>query len=95
MVLSFLLVFFGIRSYRDNAGGGTYQLSAEPLRVGILITIVSCICYVITWEIIYFKFLPDFADKYSKARSIKRRPPAPARNDRGDGPGDERFHGDV
>jgi hypothetical protein len=63
IVLSFLLVFFGIRSYRDNAGG---QITfSKAFAVGIGITLISCICYVVTWEILYFNFLPDFMDKYS------------------------------
>ncbi len=63
MVLAFLLVFFGIRSYRDTVGGG-YIGFFKGLSIGILITLISSICYVITWEIIYFNFLPDFVDKY-------------------------------
>jgi len=32
--------------------------------VGIAITVISCLCYVATWEIIYFNFMHDFMDKY-------------------------------
>jgi small-conductance mechanosensitive channel len=64
MVLSFLLVFFGIRSYRENIAGGTITFG-RAFAIGILITLISCICYVVAWEIIYFKFMPDFADKYA------------------------------
>jgi len=33
--------------------------------VGICITLISCVFYVATWEILYFNFLPrDFMDKY-------------------------------
>jgi Protein of unknown function (DUF4199) len=63
IVLSFLLVFFGIRSYRDNAGNGQITFS-KAFAVGISITVISCICYVVTWEILYYNFLPDFMDKY-------------------------------
>jgi hypothetical protein len=63
IVLSFLLVFFGIRSYRDNAGNGQITFS-KAFAVGICITLISCICYVVTWEIIYFNFMHDFMDKY-------------------------------
>lgn len=63
MVLSFLLVFFGIRSYRDNVGNGQITFS-KAIAVGISITLISCICYVVTWEILYFNFLHDFMDKY-------------------------------
>jgi len=64
MVLAFLLVFFGIRSYRENVGGG-YISFGRALGVGLLIMLIACACYVITWEIVYFNFLPDFADKYA------------------------------
>jgi hypothetical protein len=63
IVLSFLLVFFGIRSYRDNVGNGQITFS-KAFVVGISITLISCICYVVTWEILYYNFLPDFMDKY-------------------------------
>lgn len=63
IVLSFLLVFFGIRSYRDNVGDGQITF-AKGFVVGISIALISCICYVASWEIIYFKFMPDFMDKY-------------------------------
>jgi hypothetical protein len=64
MVLSFLLVFFGIRSYRENIGNGAITFG-RAFSVGILITIVGCLCYVVTWEIIYFKLAPGFVEKYS------------------------------
>lgn len=65
MVLSFLLVFFGIRSYRDNANHGEIGFG-KAFAVGIAITVISCICYVVTWEIVYFNFLgPGFMDQYA------------------------------
>ena len=63
IVLSFLLVFFGIRSYRENAGGTI--TFGRAFSVGILITLISCLFYVASWEVIYFKIMPDFADKYA------------------------------
>jgi hypothetical protein len=64
MVLAFMLVFFGIRSYRENVGGGAITFG-RAFAVGILIAIISSICYVIAWEILYFNFMPDFMDKYA------------------------------
>lgn len=64
MLLAFLLVFFGIKSYRDNVGGGVISFG-RALTVGILIMLITCVFYVVIWEIIYFNFLPDFAEKYS------------------------------
>jgi hypothetical protein len=64
MILAFLLVFFGIKSYRDNVAGGAIGFG-KAFQVGILITLVTCAMYVIAWEIIYFNFFPDFLDKYN------------------------------
>jgi len=63
MVLAFLLIYFGIRSYRDNVAGGTVSFG-RAFKVGALIAVVSSICYVATWEIVYFKLMPDFMTKY-------------------------------
>jgi hypothetical protein len=64
IVVSLLLVPFGIRSYRENVGGGNITFG-RAFAVGILITLISCICYVLAWEIVYYNFLPDFAEKYT------------------------------
>ena len=64
IVLSFLLVFFGIRSYRDNAGEGQITFS-RGFALGISITLISCVFYVVTWEVLYFNFLHGFMDQYS------------------------------
>src|SRR4029434_4212035 len=39
---AFLLVFFGIRSYRENVGGGQITFG-RAFAVGILITLVACV----------------------------------------------------
>jgi hypothetical protein len=72
MVLAFLLIYFGIRSYRDTVGGGTIRFG-RALAVGLLIAAVSSACYVATWEVVYFKFMPDFMDKYSAHELAKSR----------------------
>ncbi|HEX4962351.1 MAG TPA: DUF4199 domain-containing protein [Thermoanaerobaculia bacterium] len=64
MVLSFLLLFFGVRSYRDNVGGGAISFG-KAFQVGLLITLITCAMYVIAWEITYFNFFPNFLDQYS------------------------------
>lgn len=64
MVLSFLLVFFGVKSYRDNLAGGVIGFG-KAFQVGILITLVTCAMYVLAWQIIYYNFYPDFLDQYS------------------------------
>ena len=63
MVLAFLLVYFGIRSYRDNVGHGQISFG-RGFAVGISIALIMCVFYVVTWEIIYFNFMPNFMDHY-------------------------------
>ena len=63
IVLSFLLVFFGIRSYRENVGGGQITF-LKGLAVGGSIMLITCAFYVATWEVIYFNFMHDFMDRY-------------------------------
>lgn len=63
MVLAFLLIFFGVRSYRDNVAGGSVGFG-RALAVGSLIAVVASACYVATWEVIYYRFMPDFPAKY-------------------------------
>ena len=63
IVLSLMLTFFGVRSYRDNVGKGHITFGRAFL-VGLAITVISCIFYVVTWEVIYYNFMPDFMDKY-------------------------------
>ena len=62
MVLASLLIFFGIRSYREEVGG-TVSFG-RALAVGALITAISSMCYVATWEVIYFKLSPGTLEKY-------------------------------
>lgn len=64
MVLAFLMVFFGVKSYRDNVAGGSVTFRRAFL-VGFLITMIASTCYVATWQVIYYKIAPDFIDKYS------------------------------
>jgi len=64
IVLAALMVYFGVRSYRENVGGGRLTFG-RGFAVGILITLISNACYVGTWEIIYYKLMPDFGEKYA------------------------------
>jgi uncharacterized protein DUF4199 len=70
IVLSALMVFFGVRSYRENVAGGRLTFG-RGFAIGILITLISSACYVGTWEIVYYKLMPDFADKYA-AHMVER-----------------------
>ena len=49
MLIALSMIFFGIKSYRDNNGGKISFL--KGLQVGLLISLVSALCYGITWEV--------------------------------------------
>jgi hypothetical protein len=70
IVLSFLLVYFGIRSYRDNVADGHISFG-KAFGVGICITLISCMFYVGTWEILYHTVYPNFMDEYSASMITK------------------------
>src|SRR5690606_8305203 len=86
MVLAFLLIYFGVRAYRDNVAGGTVRFG-RAFKVGILIAAVASVCYVATWQVIYYNFAPNFAEEYrehslQEAREEGRTPEEIARLDR-------------
>ncbi len=64
MMLAFLMIFFGVKSYRDNVAGGTVTFGRAFL-VGLLITAVASVCYLATWQVVYYKLAPDFGEKYT------------------------------
>jgi len=85
MVLAFLFIYFGVRSYRDTVGKGAISFT-RGLVVGTLIAVISSVCYVATWEVIYFKLSPDFLTKYqtyelNKAKASGATPAAMAKRE--------------
>jgi len=65
MVISFLFVFFGVRAYRDNLDGAPLTFGSA-FGVGLLITLISCVFYVVAWQIVSTYFLPDFWTKFGE-----------------------------
>jgi hypothetical protein len=63
MIIALSLVFFGIKSYRDNNGG--HITFFKGLQVGLLISLISAICYAGSWELYYPTGGQDFLKKYS------------------------------
>ena len=72
MVLAFLMVFFGVKAYRDNVGGGEISFG-RAFKVGILITAVATVCYVASWQVIYRTMTPDFGERYAAHQVEKLR----------------------
>ena len=63
MIIALSLVFFGIKSYRDNNGGRITFM--KGLQVGLLISLISAVCYAATWELYYPKVGDEFMQKYT------------------------------
>lgn len=64
MVVSFSMIFFGIRSHRDKNLGGIISFNIA-FRVAILITLIASACYVAGW-MVYFNFIDNsFIEKYT------------------------------
>jgi hypothetical protein len=63
MILSLTLVFFGIKSYRDQYLNGSISFG-KAFVTGISIALICCTFYVVTWMIMFYNFFPDFADQY-------------------------------
>ena len=63
-MLSFLLVFFGIRSYRDNVAHCDISFG-KAFGIGLCITLISCAFYVGTWGVLSHTVLQNFMDTYS------------------------------
>jgi hypothetical protein len=70
LVASSLLIYFGIRSYRDNTLAGQISFG-RAFACGILITLIACVCYVAVWEVFYFNFIPHYMDSYFAAQIHK------------------------
>lgn len=64
LVLSALLIFPGVRSYRDEVAGGRMTFGRGFL-VGLGIALVAAVCYGVIWAVVYANFMPDFCDKYT------------------------------
>jgi hypothetical protein len=66
VALLFFIVFAGIKYYRNNASGG-FITFGEAFKVGILISLVSSLCYAMLWMILYNPIFRDFMQQHSAA----------------------------
>lgn len=64
MIVAFLMVYFGIRSYRDTVLAGVIGFG-RAFKVGILIALLASTCYVASWQVMYHTVASDFIEKYS------------------------------
>ena len=65
MLIALSMIFFAIRSYRDNYLGGTITWS-KGFMVGLYVSIIASVLYVVGWKIFSSIAMPDFWDQYAK-----------------------------
>ncbi len=64
MVIALSLIFFGVKSFRDNHLHGAIPFG-RAFVLGLSIAGVASLFYAISWEIIFNLFMPDFMDQYA------------------------------
>lgn len=65
MVIALSMIFFGVKSYRDNYLGGSITFG-NALKVGGLIALVAALGYAVGWEFYFNLVAPDFMDEYAR-----------------------------
>jgi hypothetical protein len=65
MIIALTMVFFGIKSYRDNYSKGVISFG-KGFKVGILITLVACAMYGLAWEVTYSRIGEEFQTKMTE-----------------------------
>lgn len=67
MVVGFSVVYFGVRSFRDNQLKGQISFG-RAFKAGMLISLITCVFYVAAWEVMYFGGLVgDFEKSYTES----------------------------
>jgi hypothetical protein len=72
LTVALSLIFFGVKSYRDHYKNGVIAFG-QALKVGVLITLVASLVYVVSWEIIYRNLDYEFFEKFSQLKLDKMR----------------------
>jgi hypothetical protein len=65
MLLGFLMVHIGMKTYRDTVGGGQVSYG-QALVVGLLIMLIGSLIYGACWEVLYATVFSNFAEKYAE-----------------------------
>lgn len=58
MVIALSLIFFGVKSYRDNHAGGAISFW-KAVQIGMLITTIAAVMYALSWEVSYNMIMAD------------------------------------
>ena len=64
MVIALSLIFFGIRSFRDNQAGGNLAFG-KAFLIGAAITLIASLFYAVAWEITYARSGEIFVQQWT------------------------------
>jgi peptidoglycan biosynthesis protein MviN/MurJ (putative lipid II flippase) len=70
MVLAGILIFVGVKSYRDNQQNG-FITFGRAFKVAVLIALISSLVYVAVWMVLSYTVYEDFMEKYCAAMAEK------------------------
>lgn len=65
MVIALSMIFFGIKSFRDNHAGGIVTFW-KGVQIGILITLIASVMYALAWEVNYSQMGEEFTAKMTE-----------------------------
>jgi len=65
MVIALSMIFFGIKSFRDNHAAGNITFGKGVL-IGVLITLIAGVMYALAWEISYSQMGDEFINKMTE-----------------------------
>lgn len=63
MLLSIFVVYFAMKNYKNNVGGGEIKFG-KAFLLGLYISIIYAVFYVVVWMILRQTIMTDFVDKY-------------------------------
>jgi hypothetical protein len=72
MVIALSMVFFGVKSYRDNKLQGVISFW-KAFRVGMLIALTAAVIYALSWEVTYNTMSFDYMEKWTEYSINKMR----------------------
>ncbi|WP_439697498.1 DUF4199 domain-containing protein [Mucilaginibacter sp. AW1-7] len=64
MLIAFSMIFVAVKNYRDKYNGGEITFG-KGFMIGLYIALIASTCYVVSWLIIYYNFMPDFMERYA------------------------------
>jgi hypothetical protein len=64
MIIALSLIFFGVKSYRDNHLNGAIRFG-KAFGVGLCIALVASVIYALTWEVMYNTVASDYLQEWN------------------------------